>query len=171
MTEGNKRRRKIIDILGQTDKPLSGTDLAAQFHVSRQVIVQDIALLRAENRNILSTNKGYMLFRPETESHFVKEVLAVRHDSEQILDEMLAIVELGGKMLDVSIDHDIYGNILSDLVINTPEDAHDFVRKIKNASSKPLCSLTDNLHYHTIAAPSQKAMDLIKQSLLEKGIL
>lgn len=171
ITEGFQRRENIIELLSKSTSPVSGTELAKHFGVSRQVIVQDVALLRAENTNILSTNKGYLLFKPHKDDHFCKEVILVKHTGDQILDEMASIVDLGGKMLDISIDHDLYGQIRSDLVINSLEDAKDFVQKMKDSTSKPLCFLTDNYHYHTIAAPSQKAMDLIKADLLEKGYL
>ena len=171
LTEGSRRRKKIIEILSTENTPVSGTDLAAALHVSRQIIVQDIALLRAENRDILSTNKGYVLYKPAADDHFVKEVIAVKHDGDQILEEMLSIVELGGKMLDVSIDHDIYGNIRSDLVINSFDDAKEFVKKVAEGTSKPLCSLTENVHFHTISAPSAKVLGLIKKDLDEKGFL
>lgn len=171
MLEGSQRRIKIIEFLSTRQTPVSGTELAKQFGVSRQVIVQDIALLRAENRDILSTNKGYILFKPHSENHFCKEVIFVRHTGEQILDEMLSIVDFGGRMLDVSIDHDLYGQIRSDLVIETKADAEEFVRKVKESTSKPLCLLTDDYHYHTIAAPSAKVLKLIKEELKEKGYL
>lgn len=171
MTDGLKRRLGIIELLSTRTQPVSGTELARQFGVSRQVIVQDIALLRAENRNILSTNKGYLLFHPQAKDPFYKEVICVKHDRQQILDEMLSIVEYGGHMLDVSIDHDLYGQIRSDLVIDSPEDAREFVRRVKESTSKPLCLLTDDYHYHTIAAPSEKILKLIKQELKEKGYL
>ena len=61
MIEGDIRREKIIEIMSNQKEPVSGSDLAKKFGVSRQVIVQDIALLRATNKNILSTNKGYFL--------------------------------------------------------------------------------------------------------------
>lgn len=171
LNEGSQRRIRIIDILSSRTTPVSGADLAKQFGVSRQVIVQDIALLRAENRDILSTNKGYLLFKPHSDDYSYKEVILVKHTEEQILDEMSSIVDLGGRMLDVSIDHDLYGQIRSDLVINNAEDAGDFYQKMRNSASKPLCVLTDDYHYHTISAPSAKAMELIKADLREKGYL
>ena len=65
MLTGEERRKELIRVLKQSDKAVSGTDLAKQFEVSRQVIVQDIALLRATNKKILSTNKVYILFRDD----------------------------------------------------------------------------------------------------------
>lgn len=169
--DGSQRRIKILELLSARSAPISGTGLANLFGVSRQVIVQDIALLRAENRNILSTNKGYLLFQPLPAETFFKEVIYVKHAAEQILEEMTSIVELGGRMLDVSIDHDLYGQIRSDLVINNLEDAREFLRKMRQSSAKPLSLLTDDYHYHTIAAPSARALELIKQDLREKGFL
>ena len=151
LTEGAQRRMKIIELLSKRTTPVSGTDLAKQFGVSRQVIVQDVALLRAENRDILSTNKGYLLFKPHSDDHSLKEVLLVKHTEAQILDEM--------------------SSIRSDIVINNAEDARDFVQKMQESTSKPLCVLTDDYHYHTISAPSAKSMELIKADLREKGYL
>lgn len=70
---------------------MSGTDLAGRLHVSRQVIVQDVALLRAENREILSTYKGYVLPSAEKQSSCVR-VFRVNHTTEETLDELQTMV-------------------------------------------------------------------------------
>lgn len=170
-SEGNKRRQSIVEYLKTGPAPISGTELAGRFHVSRQIIVQDIALLRAENRNILSTNKGYVLFHPQERVSKYTAVIMVRHTAGQTLEEMRSIVDYGGRMLDVSIDHDLYGQIGVDLVINDLNDAEDFCRRMESSSSKPLKELTDDCHFHTITAPSEKALNLIRQELREKGFL
>ncbi len=169
--DGNARRQGIVDFLDQKRTPVSGTELAGKFGVSRQVIVQDIALLRAENRNILSTNKGYMLFHPQEKLRGCTCVILVKHTAPQTLEEMRSIVDFGGSMLDVFVDHDLYGQIRVDLVINDIRDAEEFCRKMSQSNSKPLKVLTDDWHYHTIKAPSEKALSLIRQELREKGIL
>lgn len=169
--DGNARRTAIIVYLQRQLGPVSGTELARQFGVSRQVIVQDIALLRAENRNILSTNKGYVLFHPQEKNKGYTAVITVNHSLEQTLDEMLAIVDYGGSMLDVFIDHDLYGQIRANLVINDADDANEFCHKLSQSKSKPLKELTEGSHYHTISAPSEKALGLIRKELQEKGIL
>lgn len=171
MIEGTERRKGIEDLLSTSSSPISGTELARRFGVSRQVIVQDIALLRAKNRDIISTNKGYLFFRSFNDEKTVKTVVAVKHSSAEVLDELTTIVELGGKMLDVSIDHDFYGQIQVDLVINDLEDARDFVQKMEAAKSQPLKALTGDVHYHTISASSEKVLNLIKKELQEKGYL
>lgn len=167
----NARREAIISYLETKNTPINGTELAKHFHVSRQVIVQDIALLRAENRNILSTNKGYVLFHPQSKATGVTAVLTVRHTAEDTLQEMRSIVDYGGQMLDVSVEHDLYGHIRVDLVINDLNDAMEFCHKMEQSSSKPLNELTEGCHYHTIKAPSEKALQLIRQELLQKNIL
>ena len=96
MTEGEERRENIIKLLTQTKKPISGTELARQMKVSRQVIVQDIALLRASNRNILSTNKGYLYDRAD-EKKVARRTFFVCHTDEQMAEELFAIVDTGGR--------------------------------------------------------------------------
>lgn len=169
--EGNQRRNAIVEYLQNKTQPTNGTELARHFQVSRQVIVQDIALLRAENRNILSTNKGYVLYHPSQHPAGCTAVIMVRHTAQQTLEEMQSIVDYGGSMLDVFIDHDLYGQIRVDLVINDINDATEFCEKMRESNSKPLKELTEGCHYHTIKAPSRKALDLIKKELKEKGFL
>lgn len=169
--DGNERRNAITKYLTSKSTPINGTELAKHFGVSRQIIVQDIALLRAENRNIISTNKGYMLFNPQDNHNGVRSVILVKHSLEETIVEMQAIVDYGGKMLDVSVEHDLYGHISADLLINNLEDAKEFCKKMHSSKSKPLKVLTNDFHYHTICAPSEKALMLIKKELLERGFL
>ena len=168
---GENRRMKLLQLLKDNDQPMSGTALAKAFQVSRQVIVQDIALMRAENHNILSTNKGY-LFRPEeSRDSLPKRVFYVKHTTSQVEEEFLLVIELGGKILDVAVEHEIYGQIRVDLLIETDQDARDFSQKLLSCRDNPLKVLTDDCHYHTVAAPSEKLLDLIEQELRDKGYL
>lgn len=168
---GEERRSAILQMLKETSLPLSGFALAKEFHVSRQVIVQDIALMRAENHTIISTNKGY-LYRPvglmNTQP---KRVFFVKHTTSQVLDEFITIVELGGKILDVAVEHELYGQIRVDLLIESAQDAQDFHARLAACKDNPLKVLTDDCHYHTVAAPSEKLLDLIEAELSAKGYL
>ena len=168
---GEERRLKILQKLQETDSPLSGTALAKAFHVSRQIIVQDIALMRAENYGIFSTNKGYLLRSEKTENTQPKRVFFVKHNKDQVLDEFRTVIELGGKILDVAVEHELYGQIRVDLLIETEADAKDFFERLMNCRDNPLKVLTDDCHYHTVAAPSEKLLDLIEAELRSKGIL
>lgn len=167
--EGISRREKLIEILENAKQPISGTELAKRLKVSRQVIVQDIALLRAVNKNILSTTKGYLIYVREDEK--VNRCFMVKHTTEEILDELCTIVDLGGKVLDVIVSHDIYGEIKADLIISNRQDVYDFVQKVKENNTRPLKELTDNIHLHTIEADSEEVLDIIEQKLREKGYL
>ena len=171
MMTGQERRNKILQMLKSQDTPLSGTALAKAFGVSRQVIVQDIALIRAENHGILSTNKGYLFRAAEIEIQQPKRVFFVKHTTEQVLDEFLTVTELGGTVLDVAVEHDLYGQIRVDLLIETPKDARDFMDRLTRCRDNPLKVLTDDCHCHTVAAPSEKLLDLIEKELGEKGYL
>lgn len=168
---GEERRNRILQLLKTQDSALSGTALANEFHVSRQVIVQDIALMRAENHDILSTNRGYLYRRKDDRISLPKRVFFVRHSTEQVLSEFMTVIDLGGKILDVVVEHEIYGQIRADLLIETPQEAHDFAEKLNNSRDNPLMILTDECHYHTVAAPSEKLLDLIQQELDNKGFL
>ncbi len=170
-SDSEERRQAIIEYLTPASMPINGTELARHFGVSRQVIVQDIALLRAQNHPIWSTNKGYMLTKPLEKQGGCRRVITVQHTLEQTLDEMQAIVDFGGRMLDIFVDHDLYGEIRAELIINDMEDAKDFCERMQKSTSKPLKVLTGDTHYHTITAPSEKAMQMILQELEEKGIL
>ena len=168
---GEQRRNQILGMLMQQSSPLSGTALANLFHVSRQVIVQDIALMRAENHSILSTNKGYICRTPDAEQLQPKRVFFVRHNTDQVLEEFMTILELGGKILDVAVEHEIYGQIRADLLIESVQDAREFYDKLLTCRDNPLKVLTDDCHYHTVAAPSEKLLDIIEAELSAKRLL
>lgn len=168
---GEERRDKILKLLKEQGTPLSGTALAQRFRVSRQVIVQDIALMRAESTPILSTNKGYIIRSASPTPQNSMRVFYVRHDTEQVLDEFMTVIELGGKILDVAVEHELYGQIRVDLLIETEQDARDFVRRLAACRDNPLKVLTGDCHYHTVAAPSEKLLDLIEQELNSKGFI
>ena len=166
---GEERRREIIRIIRESRDAVSGTGLAGMLHVSRQVIVQDIALLRATNRDILSTARGFLLYNPAGTR--CNRCFMVSHSTQQIADELNTIVDLGGKVLDVIITHPIYGTITVNLIISSRRDVQDFVRKIATKQTKPLKELTDDIHYHTVEAESEEVLDSIEKALAEKKYL
>ena len=126
---------------------------------------------RAESHNILSTNKGYIYRETSAEDTRPKRVFYVKHSTEQVLDEFLTVLELGGTILDVAVEHEIYGQIRVDLLIETEQDARDFVDRLARCKDNPLKVLTDDCHYHTISAPAEKLLDLIETELQRNGLL
>lgn len=167
--EGQERREKLIEILNNNTVPISGSELAKQLGVSRQVIVQDIALLRAVNKNILSTTKGYILYYQEKQK--ANRCFMVKHTTDQIEDELCTIVDNGGKILDVIVSHEIYGEISVDLIILTRQDVYDFVNKLKTKKTVPLKELSGDIHYHTVEADTEEILDQIQQALIEKNYI
>ncbi len=171
MLTGEERRKALIAVLEENERPISGTDLAKRFEVSRQVIVQDIALLRATNKNILSTNKGYILFRETDKAEKFRRIIQVFHKEEDIEKEFQCIVDCGAKVVDVFIEHEIYGQIAVDMLIQNRQDAANFVEQLKSCQSKSLSIVTDGKHYHTIEADKEEYLDSAAAALKNAGFL
>lgn len=167
--KGEERRNKILYLLKNNQRPFKGGELSEQFGVSRQVIVQDIALLRAEGSDIIATPQGYILMTANPAS--VKRVIAVKHSEKDMEDELRTIVNMGGRVLDVTIEHKIYGEITGKLQLKSLFDIEEFMKKIRHGDSKPLSQLTLGVHIHTIEADDNEVMDRIIQALGEKGYL
>ncbi len=167
--EGNKRREQLAKILNETSEPVSGGELSRLLGVSRQVIVQDIALLRASDINIISTTKGYLFYH--TDQSHVKRTYKVKHTTDQIEDELCTIVDNGGKILDVLVQHEIYGEIATELIIRNRQDVYDFVNKVSEKKIVPLKELTDGVHRHTVEADTEETLNRIERKLEEKGYL
>ena len=169
MLDGADRRDKILNQLVNVTEPISGAALAKKFNVSRQVVVQDIALLRATNKNIISTTKGYLVYQEDTSS--AKRVFGVEHSRDQIEDELNTFVDEGGKVLDVVVEHEVYGSIAVDLILKNRSEVKEFVSKCNACNSSPLMGLTKGRHYHTVTAQSEQVLDVIERKLMEKGYL
>jgi transcriptional regulator of NAD metabolism len=167
--EGSKRREQLVNILTEQAEPISGGELSKLLGVSRQVIVQDITLLRATGLNIFSTTKGYLIYQSDEPK--AKRIFRVRHTTEQIEDELCTYVDNGGKILDVVVNHEIYGDIATALTIRNRQDVYDFVKKVNEKKIVPLKDLTDGIHQHTVIADSEETLDRIEKALLAKGYL
>ncbi|MDW7651798.1 MAG: transcription repressor NadR [Bacillota bacterium] len=168
--ETEKRREVLITRLRDAAAPVTGTDLAQQFGVSRQVIVQDIAILRAAGEQVLATPQGYMIprglyRRSET------AVVACRHTREQIEDEIGIVVDLGGKVLDVIVEHPVYGEMRGNLMIASRRDLTQFLGQLGQTEARPLSALTDGVHLHTIEAPDRRVIEEIIAALGQAGYL
>ena len=164
---GEERRKNIINIINSSSRPLSGSELARQLGVSRQVIVNDIALIRANNVDIISTHKGYIINTP---IHCMRE-FKVNHPSSQFEDEMNTIIDAGGKILDISINHPVYGRITAQLEIYSRNDILKFKKKMQTDNAEPLCRITSVIHYHTVIAYSEQILDDVETALSERGYL
>ena len=166
---GTERRQWLLERLMTADRPLSGSALAKELGVSRQIIVQDMALLRARSDvEIISTYQGYLLHRTEEPC---RRVFKVRHDTSRTEEELLAIVDLGGRVEDVFVYHRVYGVVRGQLAIGSRKDVADFMERLRQSSSAPLMMITDDFHYHTVTAAKEETLDQIQEKLKELGFL
>ncbi|MBQ4068649.1 MAG: transcription repressor NadR [Lachnospiraceae bacterium] len=164
---GEDRRKGILEDISSSAKPVSGTVLAKKYGVSRQVIVQDIALIRAGGIDVISTARGYLI-NLETK---VTKIFCVKHTDEEIESELNTIVDMGGKVVDVFVEHSIYGNIRAELMLASRFDVRKFMDDIRNGIAKPLKNLTGEMHFHTVEADNEKVLDLIEAELKKKNYL
>lgn len=164
-----ERRIRIETILKSNNKPQKGHVLAEELGVTRQVIVKDIAILRAGGKDIIATPEGYLI--PKVEQNRIRQVIAVSHKAEEMEDELTTIVKFGGVVEDVIIEHSIYGEIKGMLMIKSIYDVKNFIKKIKKTKSEPLLVLTGGLHLHTISAENSSIINNIKKELENKNYL
>lgn len=164
---GQERRERIIQILKESEKPISGVELAKQLQVSRQIIVQDMALIRANGIDVIATNRGYVC----AETKEARRVFKVIHTDEQVEEELNLFVDLGGKVEDVFVYHKVYGVIKVPMNIKSRRDVLKYMEGISSGKSTNLMKLTSNYHYHTIVAEDEQILDLIQEELQQKGYL
>ena len=165
-----QRREAIRQYLKEKESPVSAGSLAKLMHVSRQVIVGDVALLRAASVPVMATPRGYILQR-EADQRGIIHTIACCHSRENITKELYLIVDNGCGVLDVIVDHAVYGQISGQLQIFSRYDADNFVKKLARSGSLPLCNLTEGVHLHTLLCPTEEAFQRVTVALEKAKIL
>ena len=165
---GVKRRQNILEELNQATGPINATKLAEMNGVTRQIIVADIALLRAAGNNIRAEHKGYGLDKASDE---MKKKIVCKHPLDGTAEEFYAVVDNGGKILDVQVEHSIYGVISADMAISSRFEADEFVRESSQAGATPLADLTGGVHIHTISVKDEETFNRICKKLDALGYL
>ena len=177
---GEERRKQIAMCIGA--EPVSAAHLAEKFGVSRQVIVQDVALLRAEGREIVATNRGYILPRARARRVFkarhstnrgyvagqkrrCERVFKVRHSDADTESELFAVVDEGGCVENVFVHHKVYGTLTAPMGIDSRLKTREFIQKIASGKSALLKNVTSGYHYHTVSAESEEVLDGIEAKL------
>ena len=164
-----ERRICIEKDLKLSREPVSAATLARQYGVSRQVIVGDIALLRASGCQIQATPRGYVFANGQQTG--ITATIACRHSKEQMKKELYLVTDLGGSLLDVIVEHPIYGQLVGQLHMHSRYDADQFLRAVNNKNAQLLSRVTDGIHLHTILCPDQATLQRIITALDEAGIL
>ncbi|MDE7379760.1 MAG: transcription repressor NadR [Clostridia bacterium] len=165
--KANQRRSEILSLIGNSQNPVPANLLSEKYSVSRQVIVQDIAILRAQGYGVISTNRGYVL----GSGVGAERVFKCRHTLQELVSESEIIISNGGKVEDITVNHRVYGKISARLELTTPRHAEELYRSLVSGASKPLMSVTDGYHYHTVSAESEESLDKIEQELRRAGYL
>ena len=163
----DKRRKAIVNLLLASKTPISGGELSKQFNVSRQIIVQDITVLKGLGYEIFSTHHGYVLQK----SPLVERVFKLKHTTEQTEDELNSIVDLGGTVVDVFVWHKVYGKISATLNIFSRLHVKQFLEGVRTGKSTELMNITGGYHYHTVRADSEAVLDRIGETLQQKNYI
>lgn len=157
----------MLALLQTAEKPISGTALAKMFEVSRQIVVQDIALLRAQKHDIISTYQGYVIQKQTSCTRIFK----VQHTDEQMEEELNLYVDFGGVVEDEFVYHKIYDVIRAEMGLKSRRDVAIYMEKLRSGISKSLKDVTSGYHYHTITAESEQVLDQIQEELYKRGFL
>lgn len=168
--EAKERRESIKKRLSTAGQPVTGTVLAKELGVSRQVIVGDVAILRAAGFNIYATPDGYMTAGPAVPAEQVA-VFACRHGRTELGKELEIIIDNGGKVIDVVVEHPVYGEIRANLMLSSRRQLAEFLQKIADSGAEPLSIVTGGVHLHTVTAPSRDILNQIETELRAKGFL
>ena len=167
-----ERRNEIIKLLEASDQPVNATQLAERLSVSRQVIVGDIALIRAKGIEILATPRGYLSASAfKGEGSLFTGKIACQHSQSDTVTELNIIVDNGGEVVDVQVEHPVYGTLTGELYIRSRHDVIDFMKRIASNEAAMLSSLTGGVHLHTLACNDEETFLRIKKELQEAGIL
>jgi transcriptional regulator of NAD metabolism len=169
IASADTRRRRIVEFLRQHRAPVAGGELARRLGVSRDSLVQDIAILRARGEQIVATPRGYRL--PESSAHFHRAILACRHPPERTEEELEILVDHGVKILDVIVEHPVYGELRGSLGLESRADVRDFLTQVRASRAALLSSLTGGVHLHTVEASRPEMIVRAKRRLRERGFL
>ena len=167
---GEQRRQEILQLLKKRGAPVTGTELAQFANVSRQVIVNDMNLLKAKNEPIMSTSQGYYYFSQQAEATFSKKIVCF-HGPQDAKDELYAIVDCGATVNNVIVEHPIYGEMTATLQLANRLEVDRFIQQVTTHNAGLLSSLTDGTHIHTISAPTEEQLNCAINSLRDKRYL
>lgn len=163
-----QRRGRILDELKVAEGPLSATALAQKLSVSRQIIVGDVALLRAAGEGITATPRGYVLDAPRPG---IVATVACAHSGADMEWELTLMVDQGCTVENVIVEHPVYGQLTGPLELSSRYDVSEFIRRVRECEAQPLSALTDGVHLHRLRCPDEGALERVRAALDEAGFL
>ena len=161
-----ERRQAILEHLRQSSRPVSAGLLAARFSVSRQVVVGDVALLRAGGAAIDATARGYVV--QGRQAGLIRRA-ACRHQASDMAAELQIMVDNGCTVLDVIVEHPVYGQLTGTLGLASRYDVKEFIRR--SEAAQPLSLLTEGAHLHTLSCPDEESFLRVREELRIAGFL
>lgn len=165
--KSDERRKSIVNLLLSEKRAVSGGELSEKYDVSRQIIVKDISILKEQGFDIVATSAGYVI----KSSPFVERIFKVLHTTEQTEDELQAIVDLGGIVVDVYVWHKAYGKMEAKLNISSRKQIAQFIESVRTGKSVELMHITGGYHYHTVRADSEESLDQIEAELSKRNYI
>ena len=163
------RRKRLLELLEAAEGAVSATALAHTLSVSRQIIVGDIALLRAAGGHIIATPRGYVLERSAAGE--LRTVACRRSTPEEMAHELNIMVDNGCTVVNVIVEHQVYGQLVGQLDLSSRYDVSEFIRTVEKYSARPLSDLTGGIHLHTLRCPDEGAYGRVTAALERAGIL
>ncbi|KLO25014.1 MULTISPECIES: transcription repressor NadR [unclassified Marinitoga] len=161
------KKQRILKILENSENPVKGKILAEKIGISRQMIIQYISRLKSDGHKIIATRDGYILEKEVG----IRKMIAVKHSTDEIENELFAIVQAGGKIIDVIVEHPLYGEIKGRIDVKNEEDIIRFMSLLKTTQATPLLELSDGVHIHTIEVKDEKSFEKIKKAINKYLIL
>ncbi len=170
--DSKERREKIKTILKKSKGAVSAGRLSERLGVSRQIIVGDVALLRAAGCNIDATPRGYIMrTEDKLQSTADRAVIVSKHDSARTEEELNILVDNGCKVIDVTVEHPVYGQLTGLLDIASRYDVKSFIKRAAKVGAHSLSELTDGVHIHTIEYTDEDAYKRALSELKRAGFL
>lgn len=167
--EAEARRRTIAEALASADGPIAASSLATRFSVSRQVIVGDVALLRASGTDIIATPRGYVMHQECGEG--VLHTVACIHNMDDMQLELNIMVDNGCTVLNVVIEHAVYGQLTGELSLASRYEVSQFAERLVAEGAAPLSALTGGIHIHNLLCPDEGAFQRTCRELDKAGLL
>lgn len=168
---GEERRALLLNLLKNSSTPLTGSELAAEANVSRQVIVGDMTLLKARKEPIIATSQGYLYMKNDSPEPVFEKIIACKHPSERTEEELNLLVDYGVTVKDVKIVHPVYGDLTASIQVSNRSEVKQFIDKVKETKAGYLLELTNGIHLHTLSASSEKALQDAEEALRKANFL
>lgn len=85
--------------------------------------------------------------------------------------ELNAIVDNGGIVHNVVIEHDVYGNLEGTLNLHSRRDIQQYIKRMHDSHAEMLSTISGGIHTHLVEAATEEELDAIGQALRDVGVL